>query len=175
MRAFGRDAMELHDIVAVWAAIAHPPGLEGSAPGWAARRRLFLMERYAMHYKVVCDANQWIRIHRTGELTRGTCVVDRRDDQGAYAPGANRARVQAELKSHMTAGSAGAFGSLESVAVPARVEVEVEPSHQRSDKQEGVPVVEGTPGVEALLQIMMKRIWHVVVDKESLTTDLLVV
>jgi hypothetical protein len=75
----------------------------------------------------------------------------------------------------MAAGSAGGFGSLESVAVPARVEVEDEPSHQCSEEKEGLPVVEGTPGVEALLQIMMKRIWHVVVDKESLTTDLLLV
>lgn len=55
MRAYGRDAMELHDIVAVWAAIAHPPGLEGSAPGWTARRRLFLMERCVMSYSVACD------------------------------------------------------------------------------------------------------------------------
>jgi len=158
MRAYGRDGMELHDITAVWAAIAHPPGLEGCAEGWVARRRLFLMER-------------------TGELTRGMCVVDRRDDQGAYAPGANRARVQAELQSRIAAGSAdaGSFGSLESVAVPARVEVEDEPSSLREDAQEGIPVVEGTPGAVALLQIMMKRVWHVEVDKESLTKDLLLV
>ncbi|KAH9986999.1 nucleoside hydrolase [Russula compacta] len=148
MRAYGQDGMALHDIVAVWAAIAHPPGLEGSAPGWTARRRLFLMERI-------------------GELTRGMCVVDRRDDKGAYPPGANRARVQAELQRRIAAGSAevGGFGSFESVAVPARVE----------DEQEGVLVVEGTPGAEALLQIMMKRIWHVEVEKERLTRDLLLV
>lgn len=54
MRAYGRDAMELHDIAAVWAAIAHPPGLEGFAPGWTARRRLFLMERCAIHYMLAC-------------------------------------------------------------------------------------------------------------------------
>lgn len=114
-------------------------------------------------------------MHRIGELTRGMCVVDRRDDQGAYAPGVNRARVQAELKSRMAAGSAGVFGPLESVAVPARVEVEDEPSRRCSDEQEGVPVIEGTPGAEALVQIMMKRIWDVTVDKESLTTDLLLV
>lgn len=119
--------------------------------------------------------NQRTRIYRVGELTRGMCVVDRRDDQGAYAPGVNRARVQAELKSSMAAGSAGVFGSLESVAVPARVEVEYEPSHQCGDEQEGVPVIEGTPGVEVLLQIMMKRIWHVTVDKGSLIADLLLV
>jgi hypothetical protein len=116
--------------------------------------------------------NQRTRIHRIGELTRGMCIVDRRDDQGAYAPGANRARVQAELKSRMAAGSADVFGSLESVAVPARVEVEDEPSRKCGDEQEGVPVIESTPGVEELLQIMMKRIWHVTVDKGSLTADL---
>ena len=48
MRTFGRDAMELHDIAAVWAAIAHPPRLEGPAPGWNFRRRKFLIERCAM-------------------------------------------------------------------------------------------------------------------------------
>ena len=114
-------------------------------------------------------------MHRTGELTRGMCVVDRRDDRGPYAPGANRARVQAELKSGQAAGSGGGFGSLESLTVPARVEIKDEPSHRRSDEQEGVPVVEGTPGTGALLQIMMKRIWHVVVDEESLAADLLLV
>ena len=51
MRAYGLDAMILHDIVAVWAAIAHPPGLEGSAPGWTTRRRLFQMERYVCLYR----------------------------------------------------------------------------------------------------------------------------
>ena len=58
MRAYGRDAIQLHDIAAVWAAIAHPPGLEGSAPGWTARRRSFLMERCAMPYTVTSDTNQ---------------------------------------------------------------------------------------------------------------------
>ena len=175
MRAFGKDAMELHDIAAVWAAIAYPPEQEGSAPGWTVRRRLFKMERYAMPYALARDNESMDWIHSTGEFTRGMCVVDRRDDQGAYAPGVNRARVQAELKSRMAAGPAGVFGSLESVAVPARVEVEDEPSHQCTDEQEGVPVIEGTPGVGALLQIMMKRIWDVTVDKGSLTADLLLV
>ena len=114
-------------------------------------------------------------MHRTGELTRGMCVVDRRDNHGAYPPGVNRARVQAELMRGMASGSGGGFGSLESVTVPARVGNKSEPSHQCSEEQEGVPVVEGTPGPEALLQIMMKRIWQVVVDKESLAADLLLV
>ena len=45
MRAHGLNGMELHDIAAVWAAITHPPGLEGTAPGWTVRRRRFEMER----------------------------------------------------------------------------------------------------------------------------------
>ncbi|KAI9458968.1 hydrolase [Russula earlei] len=87
MRAYGRDAMELHN--AVWAAIAHPPGLEGFAPGWTARHRVFRIER--------------------------------RDDQKARAPGANRAHVDAELKKRMVTGSAetGDLGLLESVVMPA--------------------------------------------------------
>ncbi|KAI9510872.1 hypothetical protein F5148DRAFT_958401, partial [Russula earlei] len=85
-------------------------------------------------------------------------VVDRPDDQKPHAPGANRAHVDAELKERMVAGSAetGDPGSLESVVVPA---VEDEPSRPWEDEREGTPVVEGTPGAEALLRIMLKRIW----------------
>jgi len=105
------------------------------------------------------------------------CVVDRRDDQSTYAPGMNRARVQVELKRHMATGTAepGSFGLFESVAVPALVEVEDEPPRLSKGDQEGIPVIEGTPGAEALLQIMMKRVWQVEADKESLTADLALV
>ena len=58
-----------------------------------------------------------------GELTRGMLVVDRRDDIGAYAPGANRAEVQAELDRHHFQHT----GAYESTAVPAQVEVESPP------------------------------------------------
>jgi hypothetical protein len=114
-------------------------------------------------------------MYRVGELTRGMCVVDRRDDRGAYIPGGNRARVQEELKSRMSAGSTGGSGSLESAAVPACDEVEEESSLQCNGDQEGVPVIEATPGPAVLLQIMMERIWHVMVNNESLTADLLLV
>jgi hypothetical protein len=105
------------------------------------------------------------------------CVVDRRNDQFAYAPGANRVRVQAELKRRMAAGTVepDSFGLLESVAVPALVEVEEKALCQSEDEQEGIPVVERTPGAEALLQLMLKRVWHVEVDKESLIAGLLLV
>ena len=49
MLQFGKDAMELHDIVAVWCAIANPPQPEGQmpelSPGWAATGRAFDIER----------------------------------------------------------------------------------------------------------------------------------
>ena len=134
--------------------------------------------RHVFHAHPSYSISQRILIHRTGELTSGMCVIDRRSDQNStYAPGVNRARVQAELKRRMAIGASepGSFGSFESVAVPALVEVEDEPSHLAKDDQEGIPVIEGTPGAEALLQIMMKRIWHVEADKESLTADLLLV
>ncbi|KAG6821047.1 hypothetical protein H0H93_007937 [Arthromyces matolae] len=99
MVGFGKDAMELHDIVAVWCAIENPPGCELST-GWKTRSRIFDIER-------------------TGELTRGMLVVDRREDESAYSPGANRAQIQAELEKRNIP-----HGDLESTAVPAQVEAE---------------------------------------------------
>jgi hypothetical protein len=50
MLQFGKDAMELHDVVAVWCAIAHPPFQEHEAmtiaTGWKAHARIFDIERY---------------------------------------------------------------------------------------------------------------------------------
>ena len=83
------------------------------------------------------------------------CVVDRRSHCATYAPGTNYAPVQADLMSRVAAGPA-----------------QDESSRLCEDEQGGVPVVEGTPGPEGLLQIMMKRVWHVEVDEESLFADL---
>ena len=50
--SFGKDALELHDPVAVWFAIENPPGKEstGQSPvlkhGWATTRRQFQVERW---------------------------------------------------------------------------------------------------------------------------------
>lgn len=121
-----------------------------------------------------CSPRLW---NRTGELTRGMVVIDRREDEGAYAPGANRAHVQAELE-------ASAFrpaGEWESSAVPAQVEVEDDaqaakgrqsshgPGHMlvtptsASDKGDkcGVYCVTQTPGKRAMLQVLLQRIWGV--------------
>lgn len=48
MLQFGKDAMELHDIVAVWCAIESPPFKDNElAPGWEGSHRVFDIERYA--------------------------------------------------------------------------------------------------------------------------------
>ena len=95
-------------------------------------------------------------------------VVDRRDDEGAYDPGANRAAVQAELAKHAFHPS----GMMESNAIPAQVEVESSPlsadqirplnpeTSQRGEKAGfRVPVLVQTPGPGTLLKLMVERIW----------------
>ena len=98
-------------------------------------------------------------------------VVDRRDDEGAYDPGANRAAVQAELAKHAFHPS----GIMESNAIPAQVEVESSPlsadqirplnpeTSQRGEKAgfrvPGIPVLVQTPGPQTLLKLMVERIW----------------
>ncbi|KAG6886275.1 hypothetical protein C0993_006685 [Termitomyces sp. T159_Od127] len=138
MISFGKDAMELHDIVAVWCAIENPPGCDLS-PGWKTRTRVF-------------------EIERTGELTRGMLVVDRREDESAYSPGANRARIQAELEKLNVS-----HGIWESSALPAQVETE---EALRSRPPTGVPCVTETPGPDVLLSLLFKRVWGVEMTTE---------
>ncbi|CAL1707331.1 unnamed protein product [Somion occarium] len=147
MLKFGKDAMELHDIAVVWCAIENPPSVSSKPlqlrKGWEVVRRHFQIERH-------------------GELTRGMLVIDRRNDDGAYSPGANRAHVQAELERL----HAHTDGYLESAAVPAQVEVESEaqadpPSAHVGEVGTGVPVVTKTPGSDVLLKLLAERIWGV--------------
>jgi hypothetical protein len=101
------------------------------------------------------------------------CVVDRRSYQDPYFPEVKPARVQAPLQNCVPTGSidSGGLDPFEPVSVPAHVEIEGESSLiPGEDEQGGVPVVEGTPGTGALLQIMLKRVWGVQVDEESLAT-----
>lgn len=104
-------------------------------------------------------------------------VVDRRDDVGAYAPGANRAAVQAELERHHFP-HAGAY---ESTAVPAQVEIEGAPAFMATNQSEGqtagntppggqvhgiavaggVPCITKTPGPAALVALLLERVWGV--------------
>ena len=65
MISFGKDAMELHDIVAVWCAIENPPERDEISEkgdmhmpvlnkGWGAVRRKFEIERYVKCQYLLC-------------------------------------------------------------------------------------------------------------------------
>ena len=107
---------------------------------------------------------------RKGELTRGMCVVDRRND-GEHAPPVDFAQVQAALQNRVDAGSADVddFGP----TVPAPIDKSSRGIKQ--DELDGVTVVEGTPGPETLVQLMLKRVWNVDVTEERLAADQLLV
>lgn len=81
-------------------------------------------------------------------------VVDRRDDVNAYAPGANRAEVQAELEKVQFK-----HGVWESTALPAQVEVER--AFQAKPDGSGVLCVTETPGPAALLRLLFRRVWGI--------------
>jgi len=81
-------------------------------------------------------------------------IVDRRDDLiSAYAPGTNRAAVQAELDKHNSE-----HGTWESTALPALVETEHAP---KDPSPRGVMCVHTTPGPAAFLSLLAQRVWGV--------------
>ena len=103
------------------------------------------------------------------------CVVDRRNDT-AHAPAGGFAQVQKLLQNRMEAGSSDVDDFDSIPVVPAPVDVRDEPSRRRKkDEPGGVLVVEGTPGPEALVQFMLKRVWNIEVTKERLAADQLLV
>ena len=95
-------------------------------------------------------------------------VVDRRGDQTAYAPGANRSEVQSLLERSLQP-----HGLLESTAVPAQVDLESEGLRKGPDEWLGHPTVHDgslggsmdvacvvvTPGKDVLLQLLTERLW----------------
>ncbi|KAF8842987.1 nucleoside hydrolase [Paxillus ammoniavirescens] len=138
MISFGKDVLELHDIVAIWCAIDNPPeafvkehDLPSLLPGWAAAKRKFDIER-------------------TGEITRGMLVVDRRDET-THAPGVNRSQAQSFLEE--------THQHDRSTVILAQVEMEID------DGSIGGPMdvacVVKTPGKDALLRLLTKRVWGV--------------
>jgi len=120
MLQFGKDALELHDIVAVWCALENPP-FSDDVPmvltsDWQGCSRIFDIER-------------------TGEITRGMLVTDRRENESAYPPGTNRSEAQK--------------GSSEGVHfMPSSI----------SDNT-GVFCITHTPGPAALLRLLLNRVW----------------
>ncbi|KAH7909966.1 nucleoside hydrolase [Hygrophoropsis aurantiaca] len=154
--AYNMDAMELHDIVAVWCAIENPPvtsaktSLPTMASGWEVTGRNFDIERY-------------------GDVTRGMLVVDRRAGANAqdFPPMENRAHsfetsvppspsvteapVDEDEDEDTDIGILlGDRGSSECVVGASA------PEGRRS-----VACVVTTPGPETLLQILLKRVWAV--------------
>jgi hypothetical protein len=81
-------------------------------------------------------------------------VVDRREDESAYSPGANRAEIQAELEKR-----AFSHGSWESTALPAQVEVEN--AAEAKPAGSGVLCITETPGPEVLLNLLLTRVWGI--------------
>ena len=93
--------------------------------------------------------------NRTGELTRGMLVVDRRDDVGAYAPGDNRSHVQQMLdRIHVS------HGSFESAIVPAPV-LNSGDVGEKKKLDIGVFTLVETPGPRVCLELLLQRIWGV--------------
>ena len=82
-----------------------------------------------------------------GEITRGMLVVDRRIDESAYTPGANRAEVQSELD-NATLSHGG-----ESIAILPAAPVQVQGA--------GVFCITGTPGPNTLLCLLLQRVWGI--------------
>ncbi|KAG2336169.1 hypothetical protein BDR05DRAFT_1006117 [Suillus weaverae] len=106
-------------------------------------------------------AQRTFDIERTGEITRGMFVTDRTEESTAYAPGANRAEVQAQPDLRQLG-----HGLLESTALPVRVNIE-DPIllaggqgevglEQRERK--GVACLVETPGPSILLQLLTRRV-----------------
>ncbi|KJA27672.1 hypothetical protein HYPSUDRAFT_62728 [Hypholoma sublateritium FD-334 SS-4] len=114
MIQFGKDAMELHDIVAVWCAIENPPFADNEpmtlAPGWKGTSRVFDIER-------------------TGDLTRGMLVTDRREDESAFPLGSTRSEAQRE------------------------------PNETFNKEVPGVFCISETPGPTVLLKLLTQRVW----------------
>ena len=71
------------------------------------------------------------RFYRTGEITHGMLVIDRREDESAHPPGTNRSEAQKGLES-----------------TPKFI----------SDNA-GVFCITHTPGPPTLLRLLLSRVW----------------
>lgn len=134
LRGYGKDSLQLHDIVAMWCAIDNPPG-HSLTDGWKTSRRIFSIER-------------------KGEITRGMLVIDRRD-KSIYPHGENRAQVVDKHCEHRHGKSIEDSEPVDSLN--GRV------NHDLLDGKKGCGVlcVTSTPGPEALLRLLFNRVWGV--------------
>jgi len=112
-------------------------------------------------------------------------VVDRRDDAGKFELGANRSFVQESLENALYssnipnvartgADAAAAETTIEiaskNVSAPAPVQVDTadQVALATSDGAAGVACVVKTPGPNALVEMMLERIWGVCMPHNSL-------
>lgn len=77
-------------------------------------------------------------------------VVDRRDAQSAYTLGANRSEIQDEFERHLQ----------DKKGIPAPVHVD-HAQDGLAQETHGVNCVYETPGADALVQLLLKRVWGV--------------
>jgi inosine-uridine nucleoside N-ribohydrolase len=138
--AFGSaDAMEMHDPLATWYAIAHASlPLGQTADGWAVEQREF-------------------KVERTGEYTRGMCVVDRR---GTGCEGEDRTKSD-RLKNGLKADAERAQREeRERIEKAAREEKQRKEKEQADKEKKNLPwVIVETPGSEALRRMVMGRVF----------------
>ena len=142
MVTFGKDALELHDIAAVWCALANPPdsagtedGLPSMSPGWAVVRRNFDIERSAPAYIRYLCTNET----RAGEHTAGMLIIDR------------RVRAQSEKRLYV-------LDPMDPNGLTAQTDMD---NLETFDANEGIPCVVETPGPEVLLRLLTKRVWGI--------------
>ena len=125
------DAMEMHDPLAVWYAIAHASlPLGQSAKGWQIKQREF-------------------KVERMGECTRGMCVIDRR---GTGCEGEDR------TKSDRLKNGTEAEAERVSKAVREASLREEKEEAENKDKRNLPWVITHTPGSEVLREMVLGRV-----------------
>ncbi|WVO15915.1 hypothetical protein L204_103580 [Cryptococcus depauperatus] len=123
------DAMEMHDPVAVWFAIAHASTrrLSPPAPGWTLTPQEF-------------------QIERNGEFTRGMCVVDRR---GTGETGVDRSKNDKILSQGLTNDD----------SLPSKNEEVDRMDEQLPTNKPLPLVITQTPGVSELRRLLLSRVF----------------
>ncbi|EIW82782.1 nucleoside hydrolase, partial [Coniophora puteana RWD-64-598 SS2] len=149
MIGFGKDAMELHDIVAVWCAVECQPGDVAQVAG-----RPLLKSGWGM-------TERHFDIERTGELTRGMLIVDRRADAiSAPQPGLNRSESEAPIPI-TTSNPYPIEKQTEEHAPVTAMHTSTQNGPPETTHRRGVLCIHETPGQDALVSLLLRRVWGV--------------
>lgn len=148
-----KNAMELHDILPVWYAITHPwpPAKHQShAPSPFAKSRL------SNGWKVTARR---FEIERTGSLTRGMLIVDRRSFTSSQSKGHNRAYEQTKTDLAEAPDPVGAQSASDAKKLAASTGSTAANEHPGDEG--GVLCATGTPGDDVLVKLLFERIWGI--------------